>query len=80
MHVHAELKPKVTTRQRAQFRREILEEILRQAVYEQDEDGRWNASIPAIPGCRSRGRTKEEARARIRMVFDFFTRDNPPRG
>jgi len=28
---------------------------------EQDEDGRWSAEIPALPGCAPWGYTREEA-------------------
>lgn len=28
---------------------------------EQDEDGRWSAAIPLLPGCATWGVTKEEA-------------------
>jgi predicted RNase H-like HicB family nuclease len=28
---------------------------------EQDEDGRWSASVPLLPGCATWGRTEEEA-------------------
>jgi predicted RNase H-like HicB family nuclease len=28
---------------------------------EQDEDGRWGADIPALPGCAAWGYTREEA-------------------
>jgi len=28
---------------------------------EQEEDGRWSASIPVLPGCATWGYTKEEA-------------------
>jgi antitoxin HicB len=28
---------------------------------EQEEDGRWSATIPALPGCATWGRTREEA-------------------
>ena len=31
------------------------------AELEQDEDGRWGAEIPALPGCATWGYTKEEA-------------------
>jgi predicted RNase H-like HicB family nuclease len=30
---------------------------------EQDEDGRWNAVVPALPGCYTWGNTPEEALA-----------------
>lgn len=44
----------------------------------QDDDGFWNAEIPALPGCRSDGETPEEAlemvqdakHAWIEMVYD----------
>ncbi len=29
--------------------------------FEQDEDGRWSADIPTLPGCATWGYTKEEA-------------------
>ena len=28
---------------------------------DQDEDGRWSASIPTLPGCGAWGETREEA-------------------
>ena len=31
------------------------------AELEQDDDGRWGAEIPALPGCATWGYTKEEA-------------------
>ncbi len=32
---------------------------------EQDEDGQFVATCPALPGCISQGQTREEARANI---------------
>lgn len=32
-----------------------------QVELEEEEDGRWSATIPALPGCYSWGYTKEEA-------------------
>ena len=32
---------------------------------EQDEDGQFVATCPALPGCVSEGRTREEARVNI---------------
>ncbi|HEU0022843.1 MAG TPA: type II toxin-antitoxin system HicB family antitoxin, partial [Dehalococcoidia bacterium] len=29
--------------------------------FEQDDDGRWSADIPTLPGCATWGYTKEEA-------------------
>ena len=36
---------------------------------ERDEDGVWVAECPAIPGCVSQGRTREEAVANIREAI-----------
>ena len=35
------------------------------AVIEQDEDGKFVATCPALPGCVSQGETRDEARANI---------------
>ncbi len=32
------------------------------AVFEQEKDGRFSVSVPALPGCFSQGDTFEEAR------------------
>jgi len=34
-------------------------------IIEQDEDGKFAAVCPALPGCISQGETREEARANI---------------
>jgi predicted RNase H-like HicB family nuclease len=34
-------------------------------VIEQDEDGRFVATCPTLPGCISEGNTRDEARANI---------------
>ena len=31
------------------------------AEIEQDEDGRWGAEVPSLPGCATQGATREEA-------------------
>ncbi len=36
----------------------------------QDEDRIWIAEVPAIPGCGSDGRTKEEAIANVREAIE----------
>jgi len=35
-----------------------------------DEEGNWLASIPAIPGCHTWGRTKEEALANAKEAIE----------
>ena len=38
-------------------------------AFEQDEDGYIVVSCPALPGCHSQGRTKEEAITNIREAI-----------
>ena len=42
---------------------------------EQDEDGRWAASCPALPGCATFGRTREEAVRNIREAVEAYVED-----
>ncbi len=41
-------------------------------VIEQDEDGRWAAECPALPGCATWGETKEEALKNIREAIELY--------
>jgi predicted RNase H-like HicB family nuclease len=43
--------------------------------YELDETGWWVASIDAVPGCHTQGRTIEQARERIREALAALTSD-----
>jgi len=36
----------------------------------QDEDGFWVVECPALPGCLSQGKTREEALANIREAIE----------
>ncbi len=36
--------------------------------YEQEDDGRWIAEVPELPGVRAYGATKEEALARVKAL------------
>jgi predicted RNase H-like HicB family nuclease len=47
------------------FRIELVEE----------DDGRWSASVPVLPGCATCGDTKEEALANIRDATEAYIRD-----
>jgi antitoxin HicB len=40
--------------------------------YTRDNSGWWQASIPAVQGCHTQGRTIEEARRRIREALRLF--------
>jgi predicted RNase H-like HicB family nuclease len=43
--------------------------------YERDEDGWWVASVPAIKGCHTQGRSVAQARERIREALGLFVKD-----
>lgn len=36
--------------------------------YDREDDGRWIADVPALPGCLAYGRTRAQALARIRKL------------
>ena len=40
-------------------------------AFDRDEDGVWVVECPAIPGCVSQGRTKEEALENIREAIQL---------
>ena len=40
-------------------------------TFEQDEDGVWIVECPAIPGCVSQGKTKEEAILNIQEAIQL---------
>lgn len=40
-------------------------------IIEQDEDGIFVASVPALPGCHTQGDTYEKALERIREVIEL---------
>lgn len=39
-------------------------------ILEQDEDGYFVAEVPALPGCLSQGKTREEALGNIREAIE----------
>ncbi len=52
-----------------------------QIEFEQEDDGRWIAEIPALPGVMTYGASKEEAESRVeamalRVIADRMERDN----
>ena len=46
-----------------------------EVVYERDEDGWWAASVPAVRGCGTQGRSLAQARERIREALSLFVKD-----
>lgn len=49
-------------------------------VTERDEDGRYVAICPALPGCYSEGATEDEARERIVDAIRLHLQDRIERG
>jgi predicted RNase H-like HicB family nuclease len=43
-----------------------------QVEIEQEEDGRWSAEVPTLPGCATWGYTKEEALHAIREATELY--------
>ena len=46
-----------------------------QIEFEQEEDGRWIAEIPALPGVMAYGATREEAESRVEVLALRVTAD-----
>jgi len=42
------------------------------AIIEQDEDGNYVVKCPALPGCVSEGKTREEALANIKDAIEGY--------
>ncbi len=49
---------------------------------EQEDDGRWSAVVPTLPGCATWGDTKEEALSSVReaaqLYLDVMMEDGEP--
>ena len=41
-------------------------------VLEQEDDGGYSVSVPALPGCHSQGDTRDEALANIREAIGLY--------
>jgi predicted RNase H-like HicB family nuclease len=41
----------------------------------EEEDGRWSATIPALPGCSSWGHSSQEALDNIKDAADIYIED-----
>ena len=44
----------------------------RQVLLYTDEDGHWIAEVPSLRGCISDGKTREEARERVKEAIDLW--------
>lgn len=41
----------------------------------EEEDGRWSAGVPALPGCATWGNTREDALRNLRDAVEAYVRD-----
>ncbi len=41
----------------------------------EEEDGRWSAGVPTLPGCATWGNNREEALRNIRDAIEAYVRD-----
>ncbi len=41
-------------------------------ILEDEPDGGYSASVPALPGCRSQGDTRDETLANIREAIELY--------
>ena len=46
-----------------------------QVEIDQDDDGRWSATCPALSGCATWGRTQDEALRNIREAVEVYVED-----
>lgn len=56
-------------------RRNALKTYVFDVTVELDEDGRWAALCPSLPGCASWGHTREEALRNIREAVEAYVED-----
>lgn len=52
-----------------------MKTFILKVILEQEEDGRWSASIPALPGCSSWGYSKQEALDNIKDAAEIYIED-----
>ena len=52
-----------------------MKTLVLKVVLKEEDDGRWSASIPALPGCSSWGYSKDEALENIRDAADIYIED-----
>jgi predicted RNase H-like HicB family nuclease len=43
--------------------------------FDREDDGRWIAEVPALPGCAAYGRTRAQALARVRRLAGAVVAD-----
>jgi predicted RNase H-like HicB family nuclease len=58
----------------------IVEELMRQVIIYTDEDGKWCATCPSLPGCHSQGDSYEDTLVNIREAIELWIEDALERG
>lgn len=41
-------------------------------LFEQDEDGKFTATVPELPGCISKGNTRDEALKNVKVAIEAY--------
>jgi predicted RNase H-like HicB family nuclease len=54
---------------------EFTKTYLFQVEVVHEDDGRWSAGVPALPGCATWGSTREEALRNLRDAVEAYLRD-----
>lgn len=52
-----------------------MKTLVLKVALKEEEDGRWSAVVPALPGCSSWGYTPQEALANIRDAAEIYLED-----
>lgn len=52
-----------------------MKTLVLRVTLKEEEDGRWSASIPALPGCSSWGYNKQEALDNIKDAAEIYIED-----
>ena len=52
-----------------------MKTLVLRVTLKEEEDGRWSASIPALPGCSSWGYSKQEALDNIKDAAEIYIED-----
>ena len=52
-----------------------MKSLVLKVVLQEEEDGRWSVSVPALPGCSSWGYSPQEALENIKDAAEIYIED-----
>ena len=52
-----------------------MKTLVFKVALKEEEDGRWSASIPALPGCASWGYSPQEALGNVKDAAEIYKKD-----